>query len=365
VRDFRRSCRQSFGLALARAIGPRRFATTLDPKDVSTVLVCRVNGRIGNMMFLTSGIRRLHEMLPHAAIDLVLAHPMAGDLMGKLPGVRRVVVFPHKTPKMVWRFFAALRSLRSCRYDLVIDPTPESTSGRAVLTLCRADRRLGFATRSQWAPLTHAVAEPEELSTMHQAARLVFLLCRIFNAPYQPQSVQLWLPLHADEITAGRTNIARATAGTSAAGLANTFGFFAHAANLKVIDRSWWLAFWQAFLALEPDAVPVEFLPSPAHAPVSEHFPRLHVPSLRGLTAAIAATRMFISTDTGPMHLASSTDVPTVGLFQASDPVLFRPLKPNDLAIDITQCSPHTAAHHCQRIWRRAHAPGVTQHLPA
>jgi len=41
----------------------------------------------------------------------------------------------------------------------------------------------------------------------------------------------------------------------------------------------------------------------------------------------------------GPMHLASSTAVPTIGLFHASDPALYRPLKPNDLAIDIIHCS--------------------------
>jgi heptosyltransferase-3 len=311
-----------------------------------------VNGRIGNMMFLTAGIQCLHDLLPNASIDLLLAHPKAGDLLGELPGVRRIIVFPRKTPHMIWRCFVALRSLRMCRYDLAIDPIPESTSGRAGLTLCRARHRLGFAGRAQWAPLTHPVPEPQELHSMHQAARLVFLVSRIFDVPYNPHTVRLWLPLREDEVAAGRRVIAGITAGKFSDVQRNAFGFFAHAANLKAIDRNWWLAFWQSFLALEPEAVPVEFLPSQAHAPVSERFARLHVPSLRALTAAAAATRMFISTDTGPMHLVSSTEVPTVGLFQASDPTLFRPLKPNDLAIDITQCSPQAAAYRCQRIWR-------------
>jgi ADP-heptose:LPS heptosyltransferase len=60
---------------------------------------------------------------------------------------------------------------------------------------------------------------------------------------------------------------------------------------------------------------------------------------------------MFISTDTGPMHLASSTAVPTVALFQASDPGLYGPLKPDDLAIDITRVAPREVAQRCQRIW--------------
>ena len=352
LRGLRRKGRRTLGIALARLIGPRHYATTLPLDDVATVLICRINGRIGNTMFLTPAIRYLHELLPRASIDLVLAHPEAKNLLSALPGVRRVITFPHKTPQMIGRYLAALRTMRACRYDIAIDPIPESTSGRIVLTLCRARYRLGFAGGTQWAPLTHAVPEPPDVGTMHQAVRPVYLLSRIFGAPYESHSVRLWLPLREFEIAAGRRSIAQVTASDPSQTNANAFGFFAHAASLKLIDRAWWLAFWEAFLALEPQALPVEFLPSPERAPVNEDFACLHVPSLRGLTAAIAATRMFISTDTGPMHLASSTAVPTVALFHASDPDLFRPLKPTDLAIDIAHSSPRAVAYRCQQIWR-------------
>jgi ADP-heptose:LPS heptosyltransferase len=82
----------------------------------------------------------------------------------------------------------------------------------------------------------------------------------------------------------------------------------------------------------------------------------LQLDSLRGLTSAIAATRMFISADTGPMHLASSTAVPTVALFCASDPVLYGPLKPMDLAINIAESTPSLVAQRCQRLWRECEA---------
>ena len=84
----------------------------------------------------------------------------------------------------------------------------------------------------------------------------------------------------------------------------------------------WWLEFWEAFLELEPDTIPVEFLPPLATSPSDTRFPSMQFGSVRALTATIAATRRFISADTGPMHLASSTAVPTVALFCASDPVL-------------------------------------------
>jgi ADP-heptose:LPS heptosyltransferase len=351
-KNLRHRSREYLGWLLARLVGNRHYATRLRAQDVSTVLICRINGRIGNTLFLTPLIRYLHELLPNAAIDLALAYPAAQELLRGLPGVRRIIVFPHRAPQSVGRYVAALRSLRACRYDLAIDPTEFSTSSRLMLALTRSRYRLGFASSAQWAPLTHAVPLPPQ--AMHQAVRPIYLPHRIFGGPFEPQAVRLWLPLPESELAAGRGVIAQAIGPQRVRTPSNAFGFFAHAANLKIIDRAWWLAFWDAFLALEPQAIPVEFLPSPAHAPTDVRFPSLHVRSTRGLTAAIAATRMFISTDTGPMHLASTTAVPTVGLFLASDPALYGPLKPDDLAINIGSSSPQQVAQRCQRIWAAA-----------
>jgi hypothetical protein len=191
---------------------------------------------------------------------------------------------------------------------------------------------------------------------MHQAVQPVFLLCHAFNVPCDLSGLQLSLCLRPEELEAGRSAVAdaisRATGTSHGAGRA--FGFFAHATATKTIERSWWLAFWNAFLELEPDAVPVEFLPAPGVAPVDPRYPTLHFPSTRALTAAMAAARVFISADTGPMHLASSTAVPTVALFRDSNPVLYGPLKSTDLAIDIRESTPQLVAQRCQRIWREA-----------
>jgi len=356
-KNLRHRSREYLGWLLARLLGKRAYATSLALEEVSTVLICRINGRIGNTLFLTPLIRYLHQLLPHAAIDLALAAPGAAELLRGLPGVRRIIVFPHRQPQRIGRYLSALRSLRSCRYDLAIDPTEFSTSGRVMLALTRSRYRLGFASSAQWAPLTHAVPLP--LEAMHQAVRPLYLPHRLFGTVLEPRSVRLWLPLPPDELEHGRRLISRAIGTEQAEVSARAFGFFAHAANLKLLGRDWWLRFWEAFLTLEPQALPVEFLPSPTHAPTDERFASLHLPSTRGLTAAIAATRMFISTDTGPMHLASTTAVPTVGLFLASDPGLYGPLKPQDLAIDVARHTPDQVALQCQRIWRATGLSGT------
>lgn len=353
--DLRHRFRRGMGAVLATLVGPRRFATVLSLDGVQSILICRINGRMGNTLFLTPLIRHLHQLLPQASIDLAIAYAKGPELLSDMPGVRHVYLFPHKTDRMVRRFLGALRRLRKVRYDLAIDPVPESNSGRVVMTLCRAQRRLGFVMSRQWAPLTHAVAPPRVV--MHQAAHPVYLIDQVIGRPYVPESVRLWLPLREDELATGRQIVARAVSIPERLAATSVIGYFAHAAGYKLLGHDWWVQFWNEFTTLEPEAMPLECLPSSGHDRTIERFPGFHVPSPRGLSAAIAAMRVFVSTDTGPMHLASCTDVPTVALFRASDPLQYGPLKSNDVSIDVGKTSAAEAAGICQSVWRDAVQP--------
>ena len=350
--DLRHRFRRGMGLVLARLLGPRRLSGRLDLTGVRTVLICRINGRMGNTLFLTPLIRHLHMLLPDASIDLALAYKHSPELLGDMPGVRQIFIFPHKTDRMVRRFLGALRRLRAQRYDLAIDPVPESNSGRVVMTLCRAVRRLGFVTERQWAPLTHAVQPPRQVT--HQAAHPVYLIDHAIGRPYDPDAVRLWLPLRADELAIGRALIARSIAQTGTSDTRRVIGFFAHAAGYKMLGKEWWSRFWEVLSGLAPDAIALECQPSADHARTVDGIPGFHERSPRALSAAIASMRMFISTDTGPMHLASCTDVPTVALFRASDPLQYGPLKPSDVSIDVGRKSADEAAVICQQVWRAA-----------
>jgi ADP-heptose:LPS heptosyltransferase len=356
LRRLRDATRCRFDLALARLLLRRHSQAGIDAAEISTVLVCRINGRLGNTLMLTPMLRRLHELLPHAAIDVAIAYADARELLEGMPGVRRIVVFPHRGgARLIWRYLRAVHSLRTCHYDLAIDPTPASTSNRITLMLCRALRRAGFAADSQWAPLTHAVVLPQEI--VHRAVQPVFMVARLLGASHDPGSVRLWLPLSALQKEAGVAAIARAV-GANADAVINACGFFAHASGRKALDPSWWRVFWQAFLALEPEALPVEFLQPQHCVPIDPHFAHVRFSSLRAMAGAIAATRVFISADTGPMHLACCTPVPTVGLFRATSPHLYRPLKPHDLAIDVAHRSPQEVAQCVATLWRSSREPG-------
>jgi hypothetical protein len=211
---------------------------------------------------------------------------------------------------------------------------------------------------------------------MHQAAQPVFLLDRALGAQWNPDAVRLQLSLSPQELAEGRAAVERALAPKAHASSPDrraapfddsapaqngrsltadrAFGFFAHATGHKTIGGDYWRAFWDAFLALEPQALPVEVLPSPDAAPTDPRCATVQFHSPRALAAAIGSMRLFLCADTGPMHLASATDVPTVALFQASDPALYGPLKPRDIALDLSRFPPADAAARCREIWRSA-----------
>jgi ADP-heptose:LPS heptosyltransferase len=50
--------------------------------------------------------------------------------------------------------------------------------------------------------------------------------------------------------------------------------------------------------------------------------------TIRQLAALLQRSRLYVGTDSGPMHLASAIGVPTVGLFGPSDPAHFSPYRP-------------------------------------
>jgi len=344
LRELRGQLRYRVGLVLQRLLRRRDAATRLDPRQIHSVLIGRINGRLGNTLFLTPMIERLHALLPEAEIDLAVSYPNAATLLAGMPGVRQVIVFPHKGRGIIPQYVRALRRLRTTHYDLAVDPTPFSTSGRLLLSVTRARFRLGFKVPSQWAALTHAIPMPPQ--AMHQGRQSAYLVSTALGASWEPETIRLWLPLAPQEIDAARVAV---DAVTSRSG--PRVGYFAHATGLKVLPAAWWARFWTALLARHPDIVPVEFLPGTSAAPTVPGFAALHLRSQRELTAAIATLRLFVSADAGPMHLASTTDTPTMGLFQVTDPVLYGPLKSTDRSIGVAQLTPEEVAAQVSAAW--------------
>lgn len=349
---FRRTLRSWSGRLVALMLVGKSVRRRLVLRNISSILICRVNSRMGNTLFLIPLIRTLHELLPRASIDLFLGNRDVAELLDRLPSVRRTMVLPQK-PVSLRACIEAIRRLRSWKYDLAIDPVHESTSGRLALTVSRSRYKLGYLNSSQWAPLTHAIPDRCCTGRVHEAELGLHLLCHALSRPVETHGVRLTLPLSAAERARGRELMSAILGARRSEGLPPLFGFFAHARGEKALGPLWWNGFWKVFLEHEPTVLPCEFLPDSDTPPVLATGVSTYQPRLADLLSCIEATKAFVSADTGPMHLASATSVPTIALFRRSDPVLYGPLKPTDLAIDVNNSTVRETAEACVRHWRQ------------
>lgn len=353
LKELRRAVRRHSGRAMAVLFGRQAANTPLEAAAIRSVVVVRANGRMGNTLFLTPLLTALADVLPHATFDVVSMYPEAAELLHGLPRLRRVMVLPHKGWWHLDRSLDFLRSVRGERYDLAIDPAPDSFSSRMWLSICRARYRLGFGSGNQWARLTHDVDVSRR--SPHLALEPLALLERL-PPPTSPPAGRLNLPLDGDELAAGRRRLSACLDSRAADRRPDepVVGFFAHARGRKDLGLDWWRRFWKRLLALEPGLVTVEVLPAPAAPPVLDGRPALHVASTRHLAATMAGMQAFLSADTGPMHLASATAVPVIALFGPTDPERFGPLKPADTVIRIDARSPEAVAEECHPVLMRA-----------
>jgi heptosyltransferase-3 len=322
----------------------------LDPDAIRAVLVVRMNGRMGNTLFLTPLLTAIHEVLPHATIDVLASYPDAADLLAGLPGLRNVMALP----LVDWRHpVTSLRMIgdyRSRSYDLVVDPVLNSSGGRLALLLCRARWRLGFSDDEQWLRLDYAAELPPHVR--HEALRPLALLQQIFGYQSVPGGARLKVANSPGELAAGASLIAQrlSIASRRPAPDGPTIGFFASARGRKDLGPDWWREFWATYLALRPATSPLEVLPAPDHPPVNSDFATVHCRSPRMLAAAITHVDWFFSADTGPMHLASAAGVPTIAFFERTNPAAFGPIKPEDTVLQIAEMTPTQVAEACAAI---------------
>jgi ADP-heptose:LPS heptosyltransferase len=336
-------------LALLRGrSGPARLE--FDPATIHRVLVVRMNTRMGNTLFMAPLLTALHEVLPHADIDVLVRYPDAADVLRGLPGLRNVMTLPHKSWSDPRKLFSTARACRANRYDLAIDPVPNSSGGRLGLLLSGARWRLGFDDSDQWLRLDYAADLPP--GVRHEALRPLALLQQAFGYTVVPGQARLRIANDADELVAGARLFQQrlALADPAPRDGRPVIGFFASARGPKDLGPQWWQNFWATYLSLHPQALPLEVLPTAGATPVNADFATVHCASPRMLAATIRNADWFFSADTGPMHLASASGVPTIAFFDQTNPDAFGPIKLQDTVLKIGGQSAAKVAQACAAI---------------
>lgn len=318
---------RAMGLARAPHVGPRvpvAHVPALDLSAFQDVLVLRLD-RLGDVVMSLPALADLRAALPAARIrlavgrwseDVARSAPVDEVLTWSAPWVGRAAEGAETTRAL----FAEARALRAAPPDLAIDLQGD-VRATLLLACSGARRRVGYANSGGAALLTHVVPLDEQVSWVEQNRRAVALA--LGRAVGQARLD----PLRADE----RAFAERLLANLRLEGQRPLVGL--HPSGGRAI-KQWDVERWGEVAARLENACGATFLitGSAQDAPLAKRVcGRLKQPSydltgrlrVRETLALLERLDLFLSPDTGPMHMACAVGTPSLSIFGPSDPARY------------------------------------------
>lgn len=297
--------------------------------NVAHILAIRL-GRLGDVTLLLPSLWLLRAGFPGSRLTLLTSMPYA-PLAEMCPWVDAVMPLDRlgmrDGPKLraLGEIRSFVRSLRSCRFDLVVD-FHSFRETNLMAWISGAPYRLGMRREeASYLRFCFNLPPAPEDKGLHVAEmfRRVALAVPGLGDPGPPVEASIRAP--------------EAPSGSQAPGVALYIG-------ASVPSRRWpagrfaelaaWLVDrWEVSVRVlsgntaEEEADAARVVASAARGERVRAAGRL---GIAGLVGEIAAAGLLVSNDSGPMHLGSAVGTPTLGLFSDSLPEHYRPVGPAD-----------------------------------
>jgi lipopolysaccharide heptosyltransferase II len=290
---------------------------------------------IGDVVFTTPAIRALRQHFPKAHLSYVV-EPAAAPIVAGNPHLDDVIVVPKREGiGGLFHDLAFGRRLRAARYDLVVDfhSGPRSS---LMAWLSRAPARVGYDVPGRGWMYTTRVPRPREIRARHAVENQFDLL----NAIGIPTPDPAYSPT---EIAVDRTAAAAVDDRLTSLGVRDDDELIAVHVSAGNPFRRWPPEAFASLIAMllrrrPKRRVVVVAGPSDRDAAarvMGESLERLEMAdrnrvmsadfTLDQLRALMDRAALYIGGDSGPMHIASATTVPIVGLYGPTLPVRSRP----------------------------------------
>ncbi len=312
-----------------------------------TILLIRLR-LIGDVVFTTPVIRALRERYPEARLVYVV-ESAAAPVVAHNPHLSSVIVVPHRRGwKRLWDDFSLARRLRAEHFDLAID----LHGGPRSAWLARASgapRRIGYDIQGRAWMYTDVIHRPRGLHPRHSVENQWDLLAAVdpsFAGAADRSRFRVEMPVSPDASASVAAFLAghKNNASDSTARLimlhvsaGNPFrrwpesAFAGVAADLvrQAPDR------FVLVTAGPSDHDAVQRVLASARAQAADAASRIMNAesfSLDQLRAALDRSALYIGGDSGPLHIAATSDVPIVGLYGPTLPARSAPWRPLHLA---------------------------------
>lgn len=312
------------------------------PAKTPTNIIIRMPNWLGDLVMATPVLHDVRKKFPEARITAMCQSNVA-QLLKHDPNINEV--YSYKRPNG-WiphqQHWEIIQQLRYGKYDLGILMT-NSFSSAWWYWLGNVKNRLGFAGDGRSLLLNKAVAFPEKVESQHLVITYKMLLAplgigvsdsppTLYITPEEMQNARTML--ESQGVAIGKNKIVGINPGAA-------FG----SAKCWLPDR------FQAVTKrlLEDPNVFVVYFGDPAGAPlvndICKGFPERVInlagrTSLRELLPLIKSCTVFLTNDSGPMHIASALKVPLVALFGSTSDVKTGPYGGGKVIHKHVECSP-------------------------
>lgn len=291
----------------------KELRNDLNKEQIQKILLVRATFRMGSSVLATPAIFLFRRSFPHARIDFVGA-PISKSLFKNLP-IDHHLSITRRFPSMLWAYFALLNKIRSAGYDLAMDVScSQSATSSFIVGFSGARFRVGAKGKwDHWFNVT--IPRPPEVN------KYQVLPAFLSSLGIETPKIFPLLLLSPEEKEEGRR--IEALAGGNQAPIVGVF-----VGGRKAKGKRWSLEnFIQLITSLRAQGIKVIVFFGPEEKRLMEVFrqslgknaPLVFEPSALAFASMVSNCSLFISCDSGPMHLACALGVRTIAIFQNSD----------------------------------------------
>jgi lipopolysaccharide heptosyltransferase II len=302
------------------------------------ILLIRLR-EIGDVVFTTPAVRALRQKFPEAHISY-LVEPGASPVVEGNPNIDQLIVAPRREGAAgLWADLRLGRKLRAQAFDVAIDF--HGGPRASLLTwLSGAPVRVGYEVAGRAWMYTARVARPRELRARHSVVNQWDLLAPFGIGPPDPGTTPLEMRADPEtaRLVAERLDQAGVAPGDALVivhvSAGNPFrrwpleSFAVVAADLAASDTNRRIVVTSG--PSERDAAARVIEAARARLPADEQarILRLGELSLAELRALSERAALYIGGDSGPMHVAATTNVSIVALYGPTLPARSAPWRP-------------------------------------
>ncbi len=318
--------------------------TNVHAESIKRVVVRGTNW-VGDSLMTVPALRALRRVLPGAHITLAI-RPGAKGIFSEADFINDVLVYDRKSAFSV---IPQIREWRRRNFDLAL-LFQNAFEAALIPFLAGVPVRLGYATESRQALLTHPLQLPDWRSSRHEVFYYLYLVTALEQMLFGSSSICEGEPDASISISEKRI--------AEASHLLRTYSIREDDSVVAICPGSInsrakrWPA--EAYAALADRLIEsqrqVLLIGSKEEAEVSKDvMSRMrHRPivltgktSLDQITAVLATVDLIVTNDTGPAHIGAALGRPTIVIFGPTNPLTTRPFSPQaEILRHPPECAP-------------------------